>query len=811
MLLHNIRFIFRRLNRQRLNTFLHLTGLTLGITVCLLIGLFVRHELSYDNYHQKADRIYRLNQVWRSASGEMEYDYGAPAPLADFLRNDIPEVETVLSVLPNAATAVEITPQKRFNQTGILYAESTILDVFDIEMVEGNGHEALRKPWHALLTESTAEKFFGREDPMGKTFLLDNKHTVTVAGIIKDLPENTHLPAEVLVSYKIGKDFMGWAATNWGAIFGASTYAVLKEGADITNLDRLIQAKFDEQVNDDPEDPEKASIDIQPLHQIHLEPKYAGGGEWVQAINPTWLWFFGAIGLVVLILACINFVNLSTAQSLTRAKEVGVRKAIGANKKQLMMQFIAEAFLLITAASVIAIIIAQMALPFMNELLDKNILFDYLFTPRILAIFLGLIVLTGLLTGIYPAWLIAKFQPATALKSRTVAGNRGTSFLRKSLVVTQFTISGALLIALLIISKQIDYFYNKNLGFDKDNVVTVDLPDNDKAAVLSAELAKLSGVKDFTFATSTPSERGHNGANMHLTDLDAPDRQDVSLIFADERYPEMYQLQLLTGRFYTKADSAYSSVKVPKEKRNPRVIVNEALVKKLGFASSEAAIGQRFKISWYNWQPEIVGVVQDFVTNTLHENIKPIVIFQKSGRYYKIGIKIAANSDIPATLTGIEKAWKTAFPNEFYKYEFLDERIAQFYDTESRLLSFFKIFAGLAMFISCLGLWGLATFAAVQRTKEIGIRKVLGATTENLVTLLSKDFLKLVAIALIIAAPIAWYGMNEWLNNFAFRIDIEWWVFVVAGIAAIGVAFLTVSFQSIRTALLNPVESLRGE
>jgi len=507
----------------------------------------------------------------------------------------------------------------------------------------------------------------------------------------------------------------------------------------------------------------------------------------------------------------INFVNLSTAQSLTRAKEVGVRKAIGADKRQLMMQFIAEAFLLIGTAAVFAIIIAQLTLPLVNELLDKNIIFDYLFTPRILAIFLGLIILTGLLTGIYPAWLIARFQPATALKSRTVAGNRGASFLRKGLVITQFSISGTLLIALLIISKQIDYFYTKNLGFDKDNVVTVNLPDEDKITVLTAELAKIAGVKDYTFASSTPSERGHNSTEMHLTDLDSPDRQEVSLIFADAHYPEMYQLPLLTGRFYTKADSVFSSIKLPKEERFPRVIVNEALIKKLGFASAKAAIGQRFKIGWHDWQPEIVGVVQNFVTNSLHENIKPMVIFQNPRNYNEIGIKIGANSEVATTLASIEKAWETAFPNEFYKYEFLDEHIAQFYDTESRLLSFFKIFAGLAMLISCLGLWGLATFAAVQRTKEIGIRKVLGATTENLVTLLSKDFLKLVGIALLIAIPIAWYGMNEWLNNFAFRVDIGWWVFAVAGIAAIGVAFLTVSFQSFRTALLNPVDSLRGE
>ena len=811
MLHHNFRFILRRLNRQRLNTFLHLTGLTLGISVCLLIGLFIAHELSYDNYHQKADNIYRFNQVWSMPSGEMEFDYGAPAPLGNALRSEIPELETVVSVYPRPEKAIEITPQKRFNQTGILMVEPQFLDVFDIEVIEGNGHEALRKPWHTLLTESTAEKFFGRENPIGKTFLYDNKHTLTVAGIIKDLPENTHLPATMLVSYLIGKDFLGWAAKNWGSTFGASTYGVLKEGTNPNDLLRPINAMYDLHVNTDPEDPEKASIAIQPLAKIHLEPKYEGGGEWVKAINPSWLWFFGAIGMIVLLLACINFVNLSTAQSLTRAKEVGVRKAIGAGRVHLVQQFIAEALLLVSVAAIFAIVTAQFALPFVNQLLDKNIIFDYLFTPEILALFLSGILLTGLLTGIYPAWLTAKFQPATALKSRTVAGNRSASFLRKGLVVTQFAISGALLIALMLISQQMELFYNKNLGFDKDNIVSVRIPDKQKKAIFADELNKIAGIKDFTFTSTAPSDDDHNGTNMHLSDLKAADRKHVSIIFGDDHYPELFGLQLKAGRFFNITDTSATSASLAKDQRFPKVIVNEQLIKELGFASEEAALGQRFKIGWNGWQPEIVGVVENFVTTSLHEDIESALIFQYPRFYYNAGIKIEANSDMAATLGSIQKAWQQTFPKAFYSYSFLDDRIAKFYDAESRLLNFFKIFAGLAMLISCLGLWGLATFAAVQRTKEIGIRKVLGATTENLVTLLSKDFLKLVGIALIIAIPIAWYGMNEWLNNFAFRIDMEWWVFAAAGLAAITVAFLTVSFQSVRTALLNPVESLRGE
>ena len=765
MLKHNFRFILRRLNRQRLNTFLHLTGLTLGITVCLLIGLFIRHELSYDNYHQKADRIVRFNQFWEMPGKERDLNYACPAPLANALRSEIPEIETVVSVLPRGKRVMEITPQKRFNQEGVLMVEPEFLDIFDIEVVQGNGHEALRKPWHTLLTESTAEKFFGREDPIGKTILFDNEHTLTVAGIIKDLPDNTHLPATMLVSYLIGKDFMGWAEKNWGATFGASTYALLKEGANPADMIAPIQAMYDAKVNNDPEELEKGGVDIQPLHKIHLEPQYGGGGQWVKAINASWLWFFGGIGLIVMALACINFINLSTAQSLTRSKEVGVRKAIGAGKGQLMQQFLAEAFLVIGLSAIFAIVIAQFALPFVNQLLDKKIIFDYLFTPRILAIFLTSIGLTTLLTGIYPAWLIAKFQPATALKSRTVAGDRSASFMRKGLVVTQFVISGTLLIALVLISQQMDLFYNKNLGFDKDNILAVEIPDKQKLTVFANELAGIKGIKGVTFASAPPSERGHNGTSMHLTDDNASDRKSVSIIFGDDKYPELFDLQLKAGRFFNIADTSALSASLAENQRFPKVVVNEKLIKSLGFASEAEALGKRFKIGWNGWQPEIVGVVENFVTTTLHNDINPMLIFQNEKYYHNAGIKLEANTDVTATIANIKKAWEKTFPKEFYSYSFLDDHIAQFYDSESRLLGFFKIFAGLAMFISCLGLWGLATFAAVQRTKEIGIRKVLGATTQNLVILLSKDFLKLVAIALMIAIPIAWYGMNEWLNN----------------------------------------------
>ena len=811
MMKTNLSFIIRRLWRQKLHTFSHLLGLTLGITVCLLIALFLSYEFSFDSYHQNAERTYRINQVWEEPSEGLYLDYGAPAPLAGALASSVPYVETVTSVYPQSPRVIEVSPYKRYNQEGILFAESTFMDVFDVDVVEGNPYETLRKPWHAVLTESTAKKFFGGEIPLGKTFLYRDKETITVGAIIKDLPKNSHLSASMLISYIIDEEYLGFNPHQWGITFGASTYVVLEPGIDPAALEAPLQAIYDQQLNTDPEDPEYASAHIQPLHRVHLEPQYEGGSEWVPAINPRWLWFFGAIGLIVLILACINFVNLSTAQSLMRAKEVAVRKTIGAARRQLIHQFLGEAFFLIALSAVLAILISSLVLPLINANLEKEMAFSYLFNPKSIAYALGGLLLTGFLTGLYPAWLISKFQPALSLKGRGYTGDKRSSWLRKGLVVTQFALSGAMLIALILISQQMEFFYNQNLGFDKDNVITFKVPDKSKIDVLTNELNKVNALKGITFTSSVPSELSHNGTDMHPTDLNSPERKNVNIIFGDDHYPSFFNFPLVAGRYYNIRDTSASSQSLARDQRFPRVLVNERLVEAIGFGTPEEALGKRFKIGWNGWQPEIVGVVENFITSSLHETIQPTIIFQEPYFYFNACVKIEANSNVPQALSEIRTAWETTFPKQFYDFEFLDDKIEAYYKSESQLLRFFKLFAGLAMLISCIGLWGLATHAAVQRTKEIGIRKVLGASTTGIVRLLSKDFLQLVGLSIIIAVPIAWYFTNNWLQNFAYRINIQWWVFVLAGILAMGIAFLTVSFQSIKAALMNPVESLRSE
>ncbi|MEK7255708.1 MAG: ABC transporter permease, partial [Bacteroidota bacterium] len=532
MIINNLRITLRRLARQKLNTTLHIAGLTLGMTVCLLIGLFLRHELSYDAYHAKAGRIYRINSVWID-NGQKRFHFSTPLPMAEALRTEVPGLETVAQWYPlpgHGNTIVEINPQKRFEQENIVLAEPELLDVFDIEVLQGDGYEALRKPYQALLTETTAKKFFGGEDPMGKTFKYGDEFTITVAGVIRDLPANTHIPASMLISFFQDYKFLGDEMKGWTHVFNTSTYVVLPKNTDPHTLDAPLKAIADKYKNSDPNLPKNVRGDFewQPLADVHLNSKYAGGGAWVKAVNTTWLWFFGIIGLAVLALACINFVNLSTAQALSRAKEVGVRKSVGAGQRQLVGQFLGEAWLLAGISGVLAVAAAQASLPFLNQLIDKKISFDLLTSPGLGGALLLGIFGTGLLAGLYPAWVIAKFDPVASLKTGwsnspfrvAGGGGGGSSFLRKGLVVTQFSISAALLIAVALIAQQVNLLRSKNLGFDKDNIVNVSLPLQqrpEEKAVLYAELAKIAAVKDFSFSTSTPSDERFWSIYMNRT------------------------------------------------------------------------------------------------------------------------------------------------------------------------------------------------------------------------------------------------------------------------------------------------------
>jgi putative ABC transport system permease protein len=812
MIINNLQLTLRHLAKQKLNTSLHIIGLTLGISVCLMITLFILHELSFDTYHKNYESIYRINSLWQDGETR-NYTFSTPLPMADALRSNGTAYDKVVLAHPQSRIVIDVNDEKKFLQDKILIVSPEFLDVFSVQAISGDAQKAMNKPYQALLTETTARKFFGDEAAVGKTFKYKNEFEITVGGIIKDFPSNTHLDASMILSWVPNENYLGTGFTYWSSVSGTETFIVLKKDSNLEAAQKQLDALVDQHINSDPNLPKhvRAAFVIQPLKTIHFEPQYAGGGPWGGAINTTWLWIFASIGLAVLFLACINFVNLSTAQALTRAREVGVRKSVGAGRTQLIFQFLSEAWLLALVSGIFAVTIVQALLPSLNTLLEKQITFNLLESLGLLGgIFAGIILL-GVLAGIYPSLVIARFNPSAALKSNpTSLGTPGSQWVRSSLMVTQFVISAGLLVAVLLISEQVNFLRSKNLGFDKENVLNVPIPFGQNRK-LETQLGNISQVKDFSFATATPSAEGHWGTIMSRTNGEDPNRHNLTMVFADDHFAPMYDLKLVSGRFNQPSDTNYVSSKIPEQDKVMKCVVNETLVKTLGFESSEDAIGKHFWCGMNNGNAEIVGVVKDFNTSSLHQGISPVMIASMPGLYGQVGIKIHAKSDLPATIAAIEKRWKEAFPNDVFEYKFLDQQIDSYYKAETRVYTLFKIFAALAMLISCLGLWGLASFAAQQRTKEIGIRKVLGASVNAIVLLLSKEFIVMVVIGLVIASPLAYYLMNNWLTKFAFHVNIGLDVFILAGVSSLFIALFTVSFQAVKAAMSNPVKSLRSE
>ena len=811
----NIPFILRRFSRHKLTTSLYIIGLTLGITVCILIGLFINHELSFDTYQSKADRTYRINQVWIDF-GKKNFHYSTPFPLADQMRKDVPGLEYVTKIHHPFENKIEINPTRRFKQDHVMMTDAEFIDVFDVKVVEGNAYEAMRKPYQALLTQSTAKKFFGNEDALGKTFIYNDSFNITVGGIIKDFPGNTHLQASMLLSLSDNEKYIQTSPTHYGSVSGGSTFIVLPKGTKPNSgLTTAINSIYDRFANNQESNDEshRSEAELQPLGNIHFNSKYADGGEWIKAINTSWLWFFGSVGIAVLILACINFVNLSTAQALTRAKEIGVRKSIGAARFQLIRQFLSEALLLVLFSAIIGVVISKLCLPYINRLSAKQIEFDIFQSPSLLLLLIAGIFFTALMAGIYPAWIITRFNPVSALKSGSVTATPQSSLLRKGLVVTQFSISICLLIGLLLIGRQMKFMRTKELGFDKENIVMVKVSFGDikEKKLFGDQLNNIPGIKGWSYSTSSPSGEGHWGTMMSVVGKNDPDQKEVTTIMTDEKFCSLYDLKLNAGRFFNTSDTSSVSSSIPEGQRIAKCVVNEKLIRELGFTSGEAAIGRKFWTGLMGWQAEIVGVVKDFNINSLHEAIKPTLITQYLRFCEKTNIRLQAGTDVPAVISKINSAYKTTYPSGIFEFSFLDQRLDALYKSEARLYDLFKIFSVLAMLISCLGLWGLITFAAQQRVKEIGVRKVLGASIPDIISLLTREFIILVCIAIVIAVPLAYWGINKWLQDFAFRINIGWTAFLIGGAAAILIALITVSFQAIKAAIANPDKSLRTE
>jgi len=796
MLKNYLKIALRKLSRNRLYTVINVLGLAMGMMCCLFIFLIIKYELRFDRFHSKYDRIYRITTD-EAINDVSSYTMGSPMPMAQALRNDFPALEkvTVMFYTVNGLFGVksESGEIKRFQENeGIAYVEPEFFKIFDFPWSAGDS-KSLSEPNNVALTKNLAKKFFGEKDPIGQTLRLDNQIDLKVVGVVKSFPVHTDLPFTAMISWKTLPQ-TGMNVEAWGNMMSnANTYVLLPQNFSPEELQSKLPALRDKF---QPDELNKNVYRLQPLGDIHFNGRYGNYSE--RTISQLTLLGLGVIGIFLLITACINFINMATAEAINRAKEIGVRKVLGAFRTQVMSQFLGETFIITVLGAVLALVFGELLLPVLNSILRLKISFGLFDNISLLGFLAALIVVVSLLAGLYPAFVLSRFAPALAIKSKMSKGFGGGLFLRRGLVVFQFFISQLLIIGTIIVTMQMDYFHNKDMGFDKAAVVIVSLPVNDatKLQTFHTELLRNNLIRNISFNSSSASSGGRWDADLKHNIRGSEENFVTDLKFADTEYMSTYGLQLIAGRKYVPSDTI------------SEFVVNETFAKKLGVAPHDL-IGKMLKLGRRPYLP-IVGVMKDFNSTSLHEEIRPCLLATRRTAYYEAGIKINMQGASEA-LRYIEKAWTAAFPEFVYSYEFLDERVAGFYREEQKMSQLFRAFSSIAIIIGCIGLFGLVSFVAAQRTKEIGVRKVLGATMRHILMIFSRELAVLIVAAFIIAVPIAYLIMNKWLENFAYRIEIGAPVFVLAFISSAMIAALSVGYRAIKAALANPVESLRYE
>jgi putative ABC transport system permease protein len=794
----------RNLVRHKNYTIINMVGLAAGIAVCLVLFLVIMYEMSFDNYHKKKDRIYRvLTEYHHADAPDIFYGKGVPSPLPAALRTNFPQLEKVATLYSEGNDQIQVLDdngqaiKKIKEEKGVFFTEPSLFDIFDFKWLAGNA-SSLKNSNSVVLTKNIAEKYFGDwQFAIGKNLKWNNRDVLKVTGILDDVPENTDLQFKVVISFGTGytADFL--KSTNWdgtGSSYGC--YVLLQRDVSAASFNSQLRAFVKKMKSPDNKD----SHIIQPLSQIHYDTKTNDFSNRTMSrgmINALWL-----IGAFILLIACVNFINLSTAQAVNRSKEIGIRKVLGSNRSSLKIQFFAETFLLVLTSMVLSAVIVALTLPFVGRILEKPLSVktaDIL--PMGVFLLLTAVVVT-VLAGFYPSIVLARFNPINALKNKTTtAAARGIS-LRRGLVVFQFVIAQALIIGTLIIVKQMSYFTHQPLGFDKSAIVNIPFPGDSigtsKLDYLRQQLKNVHGVQSISFSSNTPVEDDNDMWSTFKFNHAAKETDFYAITkFADDQYVPTYKLSLIAGRNLQPSDTARE------------FLVSQKLVKNLGIVDPQNVLDKEINL-WGSINGRVVGVIRDYNDRSFRRGIDPVLITTVKRGYSQAGIKLIT-SDVSSAMRSIEEIWARTFPEFVYEYKFLDDKVESFYKQENQLSQLYQIFAIIAIFLSCLGLYGLASFMAVQRIKEVGIRKVLGATAGSIVYLFSKEFIILISIAFVIATPIAWYYMHTWLQDYVYRINISWWIFLVGGIVAIVIALATVSFQAIRAAVANPVKSLRNE
>ena len=818
MLKNYFKTAFRSLNRNRNYTIINIGGLAVGIAVCMMIFIIIQFQTSYDDFHAKKDRVYRvLTESHHADAGNVSYAKNVPFPMPAGLKAEFPQLEQIAPVYASHNDELQVldangTPVKNFKeQSGVFYTSPSFFSMFSFPLLAGS-YESLKDPNNVLLTKEIAETYFGDwKTAMGKTIKLTGYYSMgaglfqfppvalKVSGVLATIPANTDFQLKLVVAY--GTDFTGdvqygFQQPGWsGSAPDFGCYVLLPPNISVANFNQQLSAYARKVQSADNKD----SYIIQPLSAVHYDAEagnYSNKTISHELINVLWL-----IAAFILLIACVNFINLSTAQAVNRAKEVGVRKVLGSNKSQLQIQFIVETFLIVTIAVILAAVITMLALPYVNQLLELSLSFNMQSNPSIIIFLVIVTIAVTALAGFYPSIVLSRFNPVNALKSKlTVNTAKGIS-LRRGLVVFQFMIAQALIIGTLVIIQQMNYFMNQPLGFDKDAIVNVPYrPDSTRAKTqdyLKQQLLS-NGAQAVSFNSNSPIEDNNMFTTFKFDNaIKDADFQAITK-FADNNYVPAYKLQLVAGRNLQPSGPTIE------------FLVNESFVKSLGLKRPEDILNKEVSIMDGLIKCPVVGVLKDFNDRSLRQNLAPLLIATNATMYRQASIKLST-TNMATTMQSIKKIWEQTFPNYVYEYRFLDDKIASFYKQESQLSDLYKIFAVIAILLSCLGLYGLASFMAVQRIKEVGIRKVLGATAGSIIYLFSKEFILLISIAFVIATPIAWYFMNQWLQEYVYRINISWWLFAGGGLVAIIIALATISFQAIKAAIANPVKSLRTE
>jgi putative ABC transport system permease protein len=815
---------WRNMLHNRTSSLINISGLSIGIACTLLIVIFIKNELRYDRFHRDANRIFQV-VLNGNMDGQEFWAGNTPPPVGAALTSNIPEIESFTRFYKPNDIVVRYeesnATEKYFTEKNILAVDSNFLQLFDFKIIEGDAATALMKPGSVIITEEMAKKYFGNEGAIGKTLLLrEDKKPFAVTAVIKNVPSQSSIQFDFLVPVA---DFPVVKRFSWSWVWlQMMCYVKLKENVQTDKPSiRQLETKFPAMVKvqaangfkriGKPFDEflksgGKWDLHLMPLTDVHLRSATIGM-PWLSHIsNIKYIYIFGSIALFIILLACVNFMNLSTARASRRSKEVGIRKVAGSTRSQLIKQFLSEAFLYSFISSIVAVILVALLLKGFSMIIDEPISFQTAFSPLIWSSLLALTIVVGLLAGSYPALYLTSFKPVLVLKGKNLlSGNKKNLLIRNGLVIFQFTISTMMIVGTLVVLKQLQFFRNTDMGFNKENVLIITSTNRlgESEENFRDAISQIPGIISASITSSIPSGSVFGDSYKAQPDENASSVKDIGLssFMVDESFIPTLNIKVMQGRNFSKEFSDSSSV-----------ILNQEAVKQIGWKDP---IGK-----WIDYPGgddvrfKVIGIVRNFNIESLQATITPFALFHVSSKTYNPDFNIIAkirSQDLSRVINQVESKWKSFASTEPFDYNFLDAAFDSQYRSEKRLGSIFSIFAALSIFIACLGLFGLSAFMAERRTKEIGVRKVLGASVSNVVVLLSKDFLRLTLIAIVIAFPVAWYFMNKWLEDFAYRINITWTIFLMAGLSTLLITLVTISFQAIGAAMANPVKSLRTE